>query len=201
MASEVFQGGAAAFVLFASGWTLMTVAMMLPTSFPLLSRFQIMIHDRKYRSLLLAICIGGYLISWMLFGVLAHIGVSQLYSVVDGVQFEAALLIVAGLYQFTPLKHYCLQKCRSPMSFIVSHWHGRNEARESFWLGAHHGIFCIGCCWSLMLLMFLAVSVHLIWMLVLGTIMAIEKNVSWGKRISGPIGLVLIIGGLLLTTA
>ena len=178
---------------FASGWVLMTVAMMLPTTFPLLGLFHRMLDGRQNRAALLGLCIAGYLIVWVAFGVLAHSGVVQLGEWISGTNFQVALLVVAGIYQFTPLKHYCLKKCRSPMSFILGHWHGRNEASESFWLGAHHGVFCIGCCWTLMLLMFAAVTVHFLWMLVLGTVMAIEKNVSWGSRISTPLGVLLIL--------
>jgi len=196
MGAAIFQQGFRSVLFFASGWTLMTIAMMLPTSFPLLGRFHVMISDKKRRSWLLSLCIAGYLLVWAVFGVLAHYGVSQLYLFFAGVNFQTGVLLVAGLYQFTPLKHYCLQKCRSPMSFIISHWHGRNAATESFWLGAHHGLFCIGCCWSLMLLMFLAVTVHMLWMLVLGTVMAIEKNMPWGARISTPLGALLIVAGL-----
>jgi predicted metal-binding membrane protein len=185
-------------LLFALGWTLMTIAMMLPTTFPLLGLFDTMVSDRRHRFLLVGLCVTGYLISWLIFGLLAYFGVSQLYLLVAGVNFQTALLVVAGIYQFTPLKHYCLNKCRSPLSFILGHWHGRNEFVESFWLGVHHGLFCIGCCWSLMLLMFVAVTAHFLWMLILGTAMAIEKNLSWGNKMSAPMGVLLIVVAALL---
>ena len=66
----------------------------------------------------------------------------------------AGTLVLAGAYQFTPLKYMCLDKCRSPLSFITQHWSGGNERWQAVKLGVHHGIFCVGCCWSLMLLMF-----------------------------------------------
>ena len=176
----------------------MTVAMMLPTSFPLLALFHTMLGDRAHRTWLIGLCISGYLITWVAFGVVANFGVSQLQPVVASANFQSVLLVVAGVYQFTPLKHYCLKKCRTPLSFIMSHWHGRSEAKESLWLGAHHGLFCVGCCWSLMLLMFVAVAVHFLWMLSLGTVMAIEKNVAWGNRISSPVGIILILAAVIL---
>ena len=181
---------------FAFGWALMTVAMMLPTTFPLVGLFYRMVSDRKRPAWLVGYCVAGYLVVWVMFGVLAHFGVSRLYPIVTTANFTAALLLTAGFYQFTPLKHYCLRKCRSPRSFIISHWHGKNESRDSFWLGVHHGLFCIGCCWSLMLLMFAAVSVHFMWMLALGTVMAVEKNFSWGERISTPVGVLLLVAGI-----
>ena len=111
----------------------------------------------------------------------------------------AATLALAGSYQFTPLKYRCLDKCRSPLSFIMEHWQGERDHAQAFRLGIHHGIFCVGCCWSLMLLMFAVGIGNLGWMLVLGTLMAIEKNMPWGLRLSAPLGAVLIIGwGLLL---
>ncbi len=108
------------------------------------------------------------------------------------------MLILAGVYQFTPLKYYCLDKCRSPMSFILGHWHGYAEAQQAFALGAHHGLFCVGCCWSLMLLMFAVGVGSLGWMLVLSVVMAIEKNMPWGRRLSVPLGVALLAWGALM---
>jgi len=188
-------------LFFAAGWTLMTVAMMLPTTFPLLGLFHAMIADRRHSASLIGLCITGYLIAWVSFGILAYFGMLWLQPLASASNFQAALLAIAGVYQFTPLKHYCLRKCRSPMSFILGHWHGKNEAIEAFWLGAHHGLFCIGCCWSLMLLMFAVSSIHFLWMLALGTVMAIEKNVSWGGRMSTPIGVLLLIAAVVVKTS
>jgi predicted metal-binding membrane protein len=110
----------------------------------------------------------------------------------------AGILVLAGLYQFTPLKYACLDKCRSPLSFITEHWRGNHERTQAFRLGMRHGLFCIGCCWSLMLLMFAVGVGNLGWMLILGALMAIEKNLPWGRRISAPLGVVLLCWGLAL---
>ncbi|HZI31103.1 MAG TPA: DUF2182 domain-containing protein, partial [Candidatus Binatia bacterium] len=90
-------------------------------------------------------------------------------------------------------KYRCLDKCRTPFSFINERWQGRAERRESFLLGVHHGLFCVGCCWAIMLLMFLVGTGSVGWMLLIGAIMATEKNVAWGKRLSVPLGLSLLI--------
>ena len=100
----------------------------------------------------------------------------------------AVILTIAGLYQFSSLKYACLDKCRSPLSFITSRWQGRNESAQSLRIGVEHGLFCVGCCWSLMALMFLVGTGNLIWMLLLGAVMALEKNLPWGHRLSAPLG-------------
>src|SRR5262249_13928240 len=104
----------------------------------------------------------------------------------------SALLFLAGLFQFTPLKYRCLDKCRSPLSFVISRWQGRQEQWQAFRLGLDHGIFCVGCCWALMLLMFITSVGSLLWMLVLAVLMGVEKNAPWGRRLSMPLGIALL---------
>jgi predicted metal-binding membrane protein len=105
---------------------------------------------------------------------------------------------VAGAYQFSPLMYRCLDECRSPLGFILNRWQGRAERQEAFRLGVAHGLFCIGCCWSLMLIMFGIGLGSLAWMLALGAVTALEKNVSWGRRVVRPLGVVLVLAGLLV---
>ncbi len=189
---------------FVAGWTVMIIAMMLPTTLPLLNLFQRLTARRPDRLRLLTLVIAGYLVCWVLFGVAVYSGDWVLHQGVDHSAWladkarwlAAATLLLAGFYQFTPLKYMCLDKCRSPYSFVVEHWTGRRERRQSFLLGVHHGIFCVGCCWSLMLLMFAVGAGNIGWMLLLGTVMAIEKNMPWGRRLSAPLGLTLVAAGL-----
>ena len=191
-------------VVFVAGWTLMTFAMMLPTSLPLVQMFRRMTQRRADGARLVTLLIIGYLSVWVLFGVVAHIGDRGVHAVVEQSAWleanawvlGAGTLLLAGAYQFTPLKYHCLDKCRSPLGFITEHWTGSREATQTFRLGAHHGIFCVGCCWSLMLLMFAVGVGNLGWMLVLGTVMAVEKNMPWGRRLSAPLGVALVAGGL-----
>jgi predicted metal-binding membrane protein len=193
-------------LLFVGGWSLMTVAMMLPTSLPLVMLFERLVQRRANSARLVALLILGYLSVWTAFGALAHLGDLGLHQLVDRTAWleenawtiGAASLLTAGVYQFAPLKYHCLDKCRSPMSFIVEHWNGRDEQAQSFRLGVHHGIFCVGCCWSLMLLMFAVGIGSLGWMLALGAVMAVEKNMPWGRRLSVPLGVVLLGWGLAL---
>jgi predicted metal-binding membrane protein len=146
----------------------------------------------------------GYLGVWTLFGIFVHLADLALHAVVDQSQWltanawvlGSATFLLAGAYQFTPLKHWCLDKCRSPFSFIIGQWRGRQEQRQSFALGIHHGLFCLGCCWSLMLLMFVVGIGNIAWMLLLSAVMAAEKNLLWGRRLSAPLGTGLLGIGL-----
>ncbi|MBI4476728.1 MAG: DUF2182 domain-containing protein [Acidobacteria bacterium] len=191
-------------LLFVAAWTVMTVAMMLPTSIPLAATFQTIAGQRPDRSVLVALLIVGYLTIWALLGIVFYLAGVVLRQVTAGTSLlqghtsvgGGLILIVAGLYQFTSLKYRCLDKCRSPLSFVLGYWQGEHERLNAFRLGAHHGLFCVGCCWALMLVMFAVGVGNLAWMLVLGAVMAIEKNVRWGRQLSAPVGILLVITGL-----
>jgi predicted metal-binding membrane protein len=181
----------------------MTVAMMLPTSLPLIARFQRMTAARPDGRQLVAVLISGYLLVWAGFGIAAHLADLALHQLVHRVEplehnewvIGAGVLVLAGSYQFTRLKYRCLEQCRSPLTFISGRWRGRHPQRDALRLGIDHGIFCVGCCWTLMLLMFLVGAGSLLWMLLLGGIMAIEKNMPWGRGLSAPLGAGLIGAG------
>jgi predicted metal-binding membrane protein len=117
----------------------------------------------------------------------------------NGWIISVILLAIAGIFQFTRFKYRCLDKCRTPFSFVNERWRGRAEWRQSFLLGMHHGLFCVGCCWAIMLLMFFVGTGSVGWMLGIGAVMAIEKNVTWGRRLSVPlgVGLLLVSAGIL----
>lgn len=193
-------------LLFVAGWTLMTVAMMLPTSLPLIAIFRALVRRRPNRGVLVAIVILGYLAVWTGFAVVVHAGDLGIHRAVDEWSWlhdhawiiGAGTFLVAGIYQFTPLKYKCLDKCRSPMSFVMGHWHGGAERRNALKLGVDHGAFCLGCCWSIMLLMFAVGVANIGWMLALGAFMAIEKNAPWGRRLSAPVGVTLLLAAVLL---
>jgi len=195
-------------VFFVGGWTLMISAMMLPTTLPLIALFRTITGDRSNKLTLVGLLATGYLAVWIGFGVLVQIADLGVHEGAEQIRWlnsndwviGAGTLILAGAYQFTPLKYHCLDKCRSPFSFIAGRWSGGNETVQSFRLGVDHGIFCVGCCWTLMLLMFGVGAGNLGWMLVLGSVMAIEKNMPWGRKLSAPLGLVLIGSGLLTVT-
>jgi predicted metal-binding membrane protein len=198
--------GGGLILVFVAGWSVMIVAMMLPTSLPLMTSFHALTRRRMDQGTLLALLVLGYLFAWTLFGFMIYTGDLILHRAVEHSTWVRANLwalgamtvALAGLYQFTPLKYYCLAKCRSHLSFIMEHWRGRHDKAQAFRLGAHHGLFCLGCCWSLMLLMFAVGVGNLGWMLALAVVMGIEKNMPWGKKISVPLGVFLLGWGLAL---
>jgi predicted metal-binding membrane protein len=183
-------------LLYAGGWLLMTAAMMLPTTLPLMNIFRRMVDARPDRMRLFTLLIAGYLLAWAGFGVSAHVADALLHSAVqsldwlafNGWAIGALVLALAGLFQFSQLKYHCLDKCRSPISFVSHHWGGRTPLRDAFRLGLHHGAYCVGCCWALMLLMFVVGTGSVGWMLALGAIMALEKNMPWGRQVSRKLG-------------
>lgn len=187
-------------LVFVLGWTLMTIAMMLPGTLPLLNLFRRATGARPDRTLLLVLLGAGYVVSWVAFGILAYVADGLLHELVEQVAWlgaaswsiPPAVLLTAGVYQFTSLKEKCLAECRSPYAFLAGSWRGRDPGREAWQLGLRHGLFCVGCCWTLMLLMFAVGVAHLGWMLALGAVMAAERAMPWGRRITRPVGVLLI---------
>jgi predicted metal-binding membrane protein len=191
-------------LLVVAGWVLMMAAMMLPTTLPLLDIFWRLTARRADRRRLMALVITGYLGVWSLFGVAAHFadwaiaaGVRQSdWLLAHGWIIGAAVLTIAGLYQFSALKYRCLDKCRAPLGFVIEHWRGAREKWHAFLLGGRHGAFCVGCCWALMLVMFVVGTANIGWMLALGAVMAAEKNLSSGRRLAAPVGALLLLAAL-----
>ena len=208
------HGGAAAplpvgAALFTFGWLVMIVAMMLPSSVPLVLTFAALTGRRRRPGQLVALVILGYLLVWSSFGLAAWIADLGIHAVVANAPWLAenprlilgATLLAAGLWQFSPLRERCLEECRSPLGFVLNRWRGVSERREAFGMGVAHGAFCVGCCWSIMLVMF-GVGLHnLSLMLVLGGLTAVEKNRSWGRRLTKPIGGALVLAAIYVVAA
>jgi predicted metal-binding membrane protein len=196
-------------LLYVGGWLLMTVAMMLPTTLPLLAMFSRLVQGRPDRGWLMTLLILGYLAIWGGFGVVAHGADKALHAIAAGSVFltfnawviGALILAAAGAFQFSALKYRCLDKCRTPFSFVNAHWQGEAAARrQSFLLGVHHGLFCVGCCWAIMMVMFVVGTGSVGWMLLIGAAMAAEKNLSWGRRLSAPLGIALLASSAVILT-
>ena len=196
-------------LVYAFAWLLMITAMMLPTTLPLLGIFGRVVAARPDAGALLGRVMAGYAIAWLGFGLLAH-GVDSLlhagaaqvgWLAGRGWVVGALVLAGAGAFQFSALKYRCLERCRTPFAFINERWHGRAPRREALRIGFEHGVFCVGCCWALMAVMFVVGMGSLGWMLVLAAAMAAEKNLRWGKRLRTPLGLGLIAWAGILVAA
>ena len=190
--------------LFVAGWVLMIVAMMLPSSMPLVMIFAGLVRRRPASAVLVGLLLLGYLAIWAAFGAAAWILDRGIHAAVDAWPWLAehpqliigSTLAVAGLWQFSPLRDRCLDECRSPLGFVVNRWRGRSLRREAFAMGIAHGAFCVGCCWSLMLVMFGVGLGSATAMLVLGGLTAVEKNLPWGRRLTRPLGFFLVVAAV-----
>jgi predicted metal-binding membrane protein len=190
---------------FVVGWTLMTIAMMLPSSLPLVNLFRRVVGSRPDRRSLLLRLLVGYLGVWGVFAVAAYAGDAALHAVVAAAAppetvvrlIAPVVALAAGLYQFTRLKELCLERCRSPYSFLVAYWRGRRPTRDALRHGVRHGLFCLGCCWTLMLLMFAVGGANLAWMLALAALTAAERTTRLGRRLTQPVGYGLVVWALL----
>jgi predicted metal-binding membrane protein len=187
-------------LLHALAWVLMIAAMMLPTTYPLLSMVRRVTAGRPDSGRLLTLVVVGFVVAWLAFGVAAHAADAALrwaagqtaWFVANGWMVGAAVLAGAGLFQWSSLKYRCLDRCRTPFGFVNARWHGRSPPREAFRIGIDHGLFCVGCCWALMVTMFVVGTGSVGWMLALAAIMAAEKNLAWGRRLATPVGVALL---------
>jgi predicted metal-binding membrane protein len=182
----------------------MIVAMMLPSSVPLVVTFAALVRRRRRPGQLVLLLLAGYLLVWGAFGLGAWMADRAIHAVVDALPWLAehpqviiaTTLALAGVWQFSPLRDRCLDECRSPLGFVMNRWRGTSERSEALRMGIAHGAFCVGCCWSLMLIMFAVGLASLSAMLVLGGLTAIEKNLPSGRRLTRPLGVLLILAAV-----
>jgi predicted metal-binding membrane protein len=137
----------------------------------------------------------GYLLVWSGFSIAAAVAQSGLHDTVSSAALAGgAVLVAAGVFQFTPLKHACLSRCRSPQGFFITEW--REGARGALSMGLKHGAYCLGCCWLLMSLLFVTGAMNIFWMAVLAIYVLVEKVVPAGIWLSRAAGLVLVGAGV-----
>jgi predicted metal-binding membrane protein len=190
-----------ALLLFLAGWQVMVAAMMLPSSLPLVRMFAAATAGLPGRARALAAFLGAYALVWSAFGAVAFAGDAGLHALVAASPWlesndwtiAPSVLLLAGAFQFTSLKDACLRACRHPASFLRRHY--RRGVGGAFALGGRHGLFCVGCCWALMLVMFAAGSVSLIWMAALTALMVHEKTRPAGAQTVPLTGVVLLAAG------
>jgi predicted metal-binding membrane protein len=188
----------AALLLFLVAWQAMVAAMMLPSSLPLIRLFEAASRKQERLGRVRAAFFGGYAAVWTGFGAFAFLGDVGVHHTVDSVPWLSArewliggsTLALAGAFQFSDLKDKCLSKCRHPAPYLLSHY--RRGARGAFRLGFGHGVFCLGCCWALMLVMFAAGVAVLWWMAALTAVMVYEKTGRYGRKVTPVVGVALL---------
>ena len=194
----------AALVLTFVMWTVMMAAMMLPSAAPAILLYGTLVRKNGARGTVLPgvwIFAGAYVLVWTGFSVAATLlqgllGEASLMTptmTLASAGLSAAALVAAGLYQLTPLKQVCLRKCRNPLEFFVTRWRaGRGGA---FRMGLEHGAYCLGCCWVLMLLLFVAGVMNLAWVALIAAFVFAEKLLPGARLVSYAAGVVLVMSG------
>ena len=196
--------GAGGFAIVGLMWSAMTLAMMLPSASPMILTYAEIAdtaastHERIVSPFVLA---AGYMLVWLGFAAaatLAQFAFTRAALLDTGMAsasglFSGAIFIGAGVYQFSTLKHACLTQCRSPFPFFFTNW--ATTPRGVFRLGVKQGLYCLGCCWAMMLVMFAVGVMNVIWMAVLGMLMTFEK-IGTGRRFSHALGVALIAIGV-----
>lgn len=178
-------------------WQFMTAAMMLPSSLGFIRLYATTAARAPDFPVALTLFLGGYFAVWTTFALAAFTGDMRLHRIVDAWPWlaahasliPAATLGLAAVYQFTPLKDACLKVCRHPGVYLMRHY--RRGALNGLRLGLGHALYCVGCCWALMLVMFAAGVAHLAWMGALAAIMFVEKATPAGNRLVAPVGAAL----------
>jgi predicted metal-binding membrane protein len=202
--TELHQPLLVSLLLFLVGWSLMIGAMMLPSSLPMLRHYTGVVERQHAPGSRTWEFVGGYALVWTAFGLLALLGDFGLHRLVDAWPWLeerehlvlAATLGLAAAVQFTSLKDRCLRQCRPPYAFLVRK---RLQGVESpIRLGVDHGLFCVGCCWALMLVMFAVGVANLAWMLVLTGVMVYEKTAPRGRDLVPAVGIVLFACAVLV---
>jgi predicted metal-binding membrane protein len=190
---------------FLAVWLVMIGAMMLPTVVPM-ARLFVAVTARAPRPVVArAGFLAAYLAVWTVFAGLALLGDAGVHALVAGWGWLAArpelvlgaTLVLAGAFQFSPLKNACLTACRNPVGFLWQHY--RRGAAGAWRLGLRHGMSCLGCCWALMLLMFATGVGSLAWMVGLTAVMVVEKTARWGARLVVPVGVALLVAGVVVS--
>jgi predicted metal-binding membrane protein len=199
-------GGVDLLLLFAM-WVAMMVAMMTPSASPMILMFSALNRRRAEHAgpaVRTGLFVVGYLLAWAGYSAVAAAAQWVLHGlallspmmVSTSPYLGGGLLVAAGLFQWTPLKRACLVACRSPMGFIMAEW--REGPGGALIMGWRHGLYCVGCCWVLMALLFVAGVMNLVWVAAIAAFVLVEKVVPGGERVSQVTGIALVLAGVTL---
>jgi predicted metal-binding membrane protein len=192
-------------------WTVMQAAMMLPSAVPMTYAYARMRAGGAERARLfgpVALFVVGYVCAWSAFslaaallqaGLTAGALVSPMAMKLAGEPAVGAVLIAAGVYQWLPWKHACLRHCRTPIGFLMTEWHDGRLGPVT--MGWQHGLFCVGCCWAVMCLLFAGGVMNPVWIVAIAVYVLLEKVVPHGAAVTRLAGLALIGGGFWLVAA
>ncbi|MGI9303418.1 MAG: DUF2182 domain-containing protein [Gammaproteobacteria bacterium] len=184
-------------------WSVMMMAMMVPSAFPMIMMFTAINRRKREASqphVSTWIFLVGYIIAWGGFSALATLVQWQLHHnalltpMMENSSYVLAgvVLIIAGLYQFTPWKDVCLNKCRTPLGFVMTQW--RDGARGALIMGLKHGLFCVGCCWALMLVLFAVGVMNMLWVVLITLFVIFEKVIPGGPNVVRAVSGSLLLG-------
>lgn len=193
--------------LFLAIWIVMMVAMMFPAAAPMIVMFEQISAGKQARGQAFIptwVFVGGYLAVWSLVGIIAYLaalGAEALagqspWLMANAGRIGGGLLVLAGVYQLSPLKRSCLTKCRTPMQFIMTSW--RDGRRGALRMGLEHGGYCLGCCWLLFVLLFPLGIMNIAAMAVITLLIFAEKSLPWGQQIARLAAVALVVYGLLV---
>ena len=193
--------------LFIAIWAAMMVAMMLPAAAPMILMFSAVYAGKRQKEQPFVptwIFVSAYLLVWILCGVIAYplalgadkLAAQSMWIMDNAARFGGVILIAAGLYQLSPLKRICLSKCRSPFQFILASW--REGYSGAFRMGFEHGVYCLGCCWLLFLILFPLGIMNIAVMALVTVLIFAEKAFPIGPRIAQLAALLLIVYGALV---
>ncbi len=185
-------------------WAEMMVAMMIPSAAPMILTFAMVNRKRREQQrpfVPTSMFLSGYLIVWSAFSIAAALAQWALHSAAllspmmesSSPLLGGALLIGAGVFQWTPFKHACLNHCRSPLQFLLTDW--REGSPGALRMGVKHGAYCTGCCWMLMALLFVAGVMNMLWVAVITVLVLLEKIVPNGTQLGNLIGIFFVLWG------
>lgn len=207
MGSTLMHWGWSDFLMLFVMWVIMMVGMMTPSAAPLILTFAT-INRKKFeqsgRMVSTAVFLCGYLLVWTVFSGVAAAAQWGLHTVAllspmmvsQSLLLNGILLMAAGIYQWAPLKRTCLEHCQSPLSFVMHHW--KEGVGGALRMGWEHGLYCLGCCWALMALLFVMGVMNLVWVGVIAAFVLLEKVLPVGLWMGRTTGMLLVVWGLWL---